>query len=139
MYNAYLILNSSGCSYFVLSLIGFWNLSLMYSFLLLKSLPVFALSFITQLLTILYSRVSIKSTIYSIFHLSEDNSALDFRHLSSVEKIPQFRNEYAWFSSYGLTSNAMNNNFESLFLLGFSLIKFVLFKLFASRLPSKYK
>ena len=139
MYNAYLILNSSGCSYFVLSLIGFWNLSLMYSFLLLKSLPVFALSFITQLLTILYSRVSIKSTIYSIFRLSKDNTALDFNHLSSVEKIPQFRSEYAWFSSYGLTSNAMNNNFESLFLLGFSLLKFVLFKLFASRLPSKYK
>ena len=111
VYQAYVILNSSGCSYFVLSLISFWNLSLMYSFLMVSSLPGFTLSFITQLLTILYSRVSIKSTIYRILKLNTNENTLDINIIDPNEKIMKFKDKFGWFNTYGLTSNAINNNF----------------------------
>lgn len=62
----FLLINSVGCSYFVISLIGFCNITLLYYFLHLRMLPSFVRMFIFSLAYIFYQRGSIVDTLNKI-------------------------------------------------------------------------
>jgi hypothetical protein len=53
-------MNASACSYFIISIIGFYNLTLMYVFLNIILLPSFARIFLINLIYIFFSRGSIQ-------------------------------------------------------------------------------
>lgn len=62
----FLLINSVGCSYFVINLIGFCNITLLYYFLHLRMLPNFVRMFVFSLAYIFYQRGSILDTLNKI-------------------------------------------------------------------------
>lgn len=60
------IMNAVGCSYFLISVIGFCNLTLLYYFMHVKSVPSFARMFIFSLLYIFVNRGSMIDSLNKI-------------------------------------------------------------------------
>jgi hypothetical protein len=56
----FLIMNGMACSYFIINIIGYYNLSLMYLFLNVLLLPSFARVFLINLAYVFFSRGSIQ-------------------------------------------------------------------------------
>jgi hypothetical protein len=61
-------MNASSCSYFIINIIGFYNLTLMYIFLNIKLLPRFARLFLVNLAYVFFARGSISEFISQISH-----------------------------------------------------------------------
>ena len=73
----YEIVSSSLSSYLVLSLFNFWNLSLMYSFLLIDTVPNFTRNIYEIMMNLLYRKNNISDWITKIFKLPEDTFSLE--------------------------------------------------------------
>lgn len=55
-HKVYLSLNAASCSFLILNLIGFWNLSLLYIFNQVRSLPSFAYNMLEQMANLFFTR-----------------------------------------------------------------------------------
>lgn len=78
IYTTYIILNSLSCSYLIISLIGFWNVSLMYTFLMIENLPMFTRSFMTKIRDIFFLRGTVKLFINKIRNYNSNDDLIDF-------------------------------------------------------------
>ena len=135
--DAFLFMNLSSISYFVLGVIGFFNLSLLYLFLFIRTLPSFAQIFLMNITVIFFQRGSLSQLLYSVL---DEEIHVDFSNMEDLEKVPDRVNQNDWFGELGLTSNFLNNNFESLLLFGFLIFKFAVFKVIVKcLLKEKYK
>lgn len=67
VFKIYSVISSSLSSFFVLSLFNFWNLSLMYNFLLLKIVPNFSRNIFEVMLNLLYQKGSLTTWITRFF------------------------------------------------------------------------
>ena len=72
VFKIYEIISSSLSSFFILSLFNFWNLSLMYNFLLLKTVPNFSRNIYEVMLNLLYQRGSLSEWIIKNFKIPEE-------------------------------------------------------------------
>ena len=64
--DTFIFMNTFGCSYFIISVIGFYNITLLYYFLHVPSLPSFARMFIYSVAYIFFQRGSIIDTLNKI-------------------------------------------------------------------------
>ena len=71
VFQIYQVISSSLSSFFILSSFNFWNLSLMYNFLLLKTVPNFSRNIYEIMLNLLYERGSFSEWIIKTFDISE--------------------------------------------------------------------
>ena len=133
---SFLVINSVSCSYFLISLLGFYNLSLMYIFLKLKTLPNFTRIFLNTLAYVFFSKGSVTGFIKDTLKIQQQINWFDF---PITEKMESHKEQFIWFGVFGNSSNFMLNNFESLVLLAFLLIKFALLKIIIKVLPEKLK
>lgn len=83
----FIMMNAIGCSYFLISLIGFCNLTLLYYFLHINTLPNFARMFIFSLLYIFVSRGSIQDSLNKIDWF-RTNVNRDFSTFTIIQKMP---------------------------------------------------
>lgn len=132
--SGFFFINAISCSYFVLNLIGFYNLSLMYLYLNISTLPTFARIFLFNLAYIFFKRGSFTSTIANLLNCE---GLFDFSDFPLLEHVEEYQGDNSWFGTIGITSNYLQNNFESLVLLNNIILKFVLLKVVIKLLPKR--
>ena len=143
----YTILKASFFSYFLLDIISFWNLSLMYNFLNISTVPLFSKYFLEKLERIIFKLNSIVEWAASRIPGLKDR--LSFDEISSRELIPDYEYQFAWFGYFGISSNYMKSNIEQLVIIAMLLLKIglltlikrttILPKLLRHQLPKKLK
>ncbi len=127
--DAFYLLNSFAFSYFVVSLISFYNVTLLYYFLNISTLPGFVRMFVLSLAYIFYSRGSVLDMVQRFGWISNDFQP-DFSDLDVLEKMPLFKGDHNyWFAYYNIYTNYLQTNLEPLLLLGFLTVKFCLLKI----------
>ena len=125
----FVYLNMLYCSFFVLSIIQFWNLTLIYNFLTIQTVPKFVQAFFSKMINFFFTFNSFSSFVNHITNKTIKNQNLvDFSILSQTEKVGLVKNDHAWFGFPGFSSNFMVNNFDSLVLLSLFLLKSFLIK-----------
>lgn len=85
--DTFTIMNAIGCSYFLISIIGFCNLTLLYYFMHVRFVPSFARMFIFSLLYIFVNRGSMIDSLNKIDWF-RNNVNLDFSTSFIIEKMP---------------------------------------------------
>ena len=121
------ILRSIFCSYFLISLISFWNISLLFNFINVPAVPVFAGNFLEMLCLIMYKQNTLLDWIAEVFRLKE--GFFDFESEEIPEKMTQIEFGRAWFGEMGLSTNILTNNIEPSIIFGFLALKLVLLTL----------
>ena len=132
--SAFFYINALSCSYFVINLIGFYNLSLMYLYLNVSTLPTFARIFLFNLAYIFFRRGSFTATIANLLG---KEGLFDFSEFPLLEHVEEYIDDDLWFGTIDITSNYLQNNFESLILLGNIVLKFVLLKVVVRLFPKR--
>ena len=132
MRKVYLICFTAISSYFILSFINFWNLSLLYIFLQIALVPSFAHDILENLAFILFFRNNLTNWLDK--QLSGKISELDSSYLSSFEKVIKFKGHYSWFGSMSMTSNYFDNNFQPILLLILLIAKLFVIKFLFSKI-----
>ena len=102
-----LILKSMFCSYFIVSLISFWNISLLFNFLTISSVPTFTKDFLEMLAVIFFKQNTLLDWIVQVFQLKEDTFLFESDKI--VEKMEEERNGRAWFGKMGMSTNFLSN------------------------------
>ena len=134
----YLVMNTFSCSYFVMSMIGFYNLTMFYYFLFLNTLPDFARIFIFNLAYVFIKGGSIQDTLNN-YEWYRKNINLDFSQWPIEEKVPKFFESESWFGFFEISSNYLQSNIEPLVLISLLFFKFGLLNLIVKLLPNKFK
>lgn len=121
-----------------MSIIEFWNLALMYNFLIIKAVPEFVNAICSRMMNFFFSYNSFNTQINKFFtNTQSTEDFVDFSPLTSIEKINMIKNEHIWLAFVGATSNFMGNNADSLILITFSIIRrtliYLVIKVFRKR------
>lgn len=86
----HLILSASFSSYFIVSLLSFWNLSFIYNFLNLSAAPAFLVNFLERLNMILFKVDNFTNWIIKVLKLKADT--FDFHAKAIMERMDARRN-----------------------------------------------
>lgn len=120
----YFVLKSCVASYFLISIINFWNLSLMYNVLNISTIPAFSKKFLEKLTFLFFNLNSL--TEWAQSNIPSLKGFLSIDQTIGREFMEETKNHFAWFGSFGVSSNFVKNNLETLFLIFLMALKIFL-------------
>ena len=131
------VMSNIFCSYLIINLLSFWNLSLLYNFLNITTVPLFSRSMLESLAFIFYKMNGLVSWIKTVLRLP--NETMDFSYLIQRENMPKFKRGFSWFGEMGMSTDFVNNNFESMMVLSMLLLKVCVLRIVARVLPTRLR
>ena len=78
LYSAYIVMSSFSLTSFILGLVGFYNLSLMYVFLHIQTVPSFTSAFMYNLAKVFYARNAVPNIIKQKLNKTENETLFSF-------------------------------------------------------------
>lgn len=135
----YMAVQNTLASYFILSLIIFGNLSLMYEFIELDSLPSFVREINEASIKLLYEEASLFKLISQAFNFSEESFQIPLEEGHIKENMPSTNRYYHWFGYFGISSKPFRNNIDYFLSIGALLGRILAAKLIYFFICAKFK
>lgn len=118
------------CSTFIMNILDFWNLTLLYNFLVIRSMPKFAYDVMWRIINFYFTYNTLSIEMNKVLFKKGNNELLfNFKSMTDMEKINVSKKGYVWFGFLGTSSNFMSNNFDSLLLFVLFFVKCLIFTL----------
>lgn len=129
---------SSFCSYYIFSLFSYGNLTLMYFFLQIKSVPPFVREVYEITIRMLYEENSFINWL--IDNLNLDESTFNFKLEEEIpEIINQYEDRFLWFGNFGFSSKVVRNNIDYFMILALLGVKISLVRILYFLISRKCK
>ena len=102
IHRSYIVANSVSCSYLIFNLLNFWNLTLLYTFLQIKTLPNYISNNMERMASLLFVKNTLILWMSKI--ITGERKEIDSDIFSETEKLATHENGYVWFGGMGFSS-----------------------------------